>query len=263
MFGPRAFYALALLLIIGGVAAYTRDPDWNLPTGPKAARVASPSGVSATPGASGTPAASAPAAAGSTTSANKAAGGAPTAGAADPAAKPAGSKAADANGAPSAGARPAFRRITGDSRDSTASVETSRPNPTSANGLLGDPAAPSGAKAANADRTAPAAVPEAHRAPAGAAEADDAAKPPSAQAGKEPAVAKADADREVGKKVRKAKRRLPAKVVARRKPWGQPTATVARPGGAPYTPSYGACRLEMRWATTAVGFQPIWARICN
>src|SRR5918911_656600 len=42
--GPRAFYALALLLIVGGVAAYTRDPDWNLPTGPKAARVASPSG---------------------------------------------------------------------------------------------------------------------------------------------------------------------------------------------------------------------------
>ena len=40
MFGPRAFYALALLLIVGGIAAYTRDPDWNLPTGPKAARAA-------------------------------------------------------------------------------------------------------------------------------------------------------------------------------------------------------------------------------
>src|SRR5919202_3425053 len=43
VFGPRAFYALALLLTIGGIAAYTRDPDWNLPTGPKAARVASQS----------------------------------------------------------------------------------------------------------------------------------------------------------------------------------------------------------------------------
>ena len=250
MFGPRAFCALALLLIVGGVAAYTRDPDWHLPVGPKAALVASPSGEQAAAPRSG-----------GATMASRMAGPSNVAPAGGSAAKP--DSATDANGAPSAGARPAFRRITGDSRDSTASVETSRPNPTSADGLLGDPAAPSGAKAANADRAAPAAVPEAHRAPAGAAEADDAAKPPSAQAGKEPAVAKADADREVGKKVRKAKRRLPTKVVARRKPWEQPTATVARPAGAPYAPSYSACRLEMRWATTAVGFQPIWARICN
>ena len=42
MFDPRTFYALVLLLIIGGVAAYTRDPDWNLPTGPKAAQVTAP-----------------------------------------------------------------------------------------------------------------------------------------------------------------------------------------------------------------------------
>ena len=75
-------------------------------------------------------------------------------------------------------------------------------------------------------------------------------------------MAKVDADREVRKKVRKAKRRLPSKIVARRKPWERRAPMVARSGGyGPY--GYSACRLEMRWATTIIGYQPIWARVCN
>src|SRR5919206_4669265 len=70
VFGPRAFYALALLLIVGGVATYTRDPDWNLPTSSKTARVAAPnSGQAAAPGSGGPTAASGATTASGTTAA--------------------------------------------------------------------------------------------------------------------------------------------------------------------------------------------------
>jgi hypothetical protein len=180
VFGPRLFYALALLLIIGGMAAYTQDPDWHLPTGPKVARIASPSGgQAATPGSGGATAAS-----GTTRPSNVApAGGS----AAEP------GLAANANGAASANTRPALRRITMDSRDSTASVETSKPGPASAAGLLGGSAdASSTAKLTNSSHGVPAAAPEASHAPTDAAKVDNATTP-KAQATKEPAVDAADA----------------------------------------------------------------------
>ena len=250
MFGPRAFYALALLLIIGGIAAYTRDPDWNLPTGSKAARVASPSGgQAAAPGSSGAIMASR-----MTVPSNVAPVG-------RSAAKP--DLAADANGAAPGNQHSTFRRITAEGRDSSASVEASKPNPAGAAGLLGDPGDRSSAKPANSGRaTIAAADPEASPAP-GSTKADAAPKPPAAQIGKEPTAAKPGAGHEAGKKDRKAKRRLPAKVAARRRPWGQPTTMVARSGVSPYPPSYGACRVEMRWAATAIGYQPAWVRVCN
>ena len=178
VFGPRLFYALALLLIIGGVAAYTQDPDWHLPTGPKVARIASPSGgQAATPGSGGATAAS-----GTTRPSNVApAGGS----AAEP------GLTANANGAASANTRPALRRITMDSRDSTASVETSKPGPASAAGLLGGSAdASSTAKLTNSSHGVPAAAPEASHAPTDAAKVDNATTP-KAQAPKESAAADA------------------------------------------------------------------------
>ncbi len=179
MLGPRLFYALALLLIIGGVAAYTQDPDWNLPTGPKAARTASPSGGQpAAPGSGGASTAS-----GTTQASN-----APPAD--RPAAKP--GVAADANGAAPANTRPAFRRITAESRDSTGSVETSKPGPASAAGLLGGSADGSAAKPAHRGGSAvTAADPETSRAPADRAQGDSATTPPKAQATKESAAADA------------------------------------------------------------------------
>ena len=35
---------------------------------------------------------------------------------------------------------------------------------------------------------------------------------------------------------------------------------VARSGG---YGSYGACRLETRWAMTIAGYQPVWVRVCD
>jgi hypothetical protein len=171
--------------------------------------------------------------------------------------------AADANGAEPGNQRLAFRRITAEGRDSTASVEASKPHPSGAAGLLDDPGDKSGARTANSGRgTVAAADPETSPAP-GSAEADAAPKPPAAQAEKEAVAAKPGADHEAGKKDRKAKRRLPTKVVARRQPWKQPTTMVARTGGSAYAPSYSACRLEMRWTATAIGYQPAWVRVCN
>ena len=181
MLGPRLFYALALLLIIGGVAAYTQDPDWNLPTGPKAERTASPSGgQTAAPGSGGASTASGTTQASNATPAGRSA------------AKP--GAAADANGAVPANTRPAFRRITADSRDSTGSVETSKPGPASAAGLLGGSADASAGKPAHRGGSAVTAVdPETSRAPADLAQGDSATTPPKAQATKEAAVDAADA----------------------------------------------------------------------
>ena len=303
MFGPRAFYALALLLIVGGVATYTRDPDWNLPTSSKTARVAAPSsGQAAAPGSGGPTAVNGAAPAGKTPAASPGAAGTGGATTANPAAKPAApGKSADANGAAPANTRSTFRRITADSRDSTASIESSKPNATSAAGLLGDPADPSGGKSASSGRApAPAADSEADRTSAG--KADEATKPPAAQAAKERATAEADADRhEGGKKARQARRRLLATSVSRRQverakqaeptkhverakrgertrwaqrysrprlqPWERRTAVAARSAGyggyGGYAPSYNSCRLETRWAMTAVGYQPVWVRVCD
>jgi hypothetical protein len=253
MFGPRAFYGVALLLIISGVAGYTRDPDWKLPAGPNAARIVSPSGGQAAAPDSG----GATTASGTTQVSDAARVGGPTA-------KP--DLAADANGAAPRDQRSAFRRITATSRDSIASVEASKPNPISASGLLGGATDASGAEPANSGRGAmTAADPGASPAP-GSAKAGDAPKPPPAQAGKEPVVARADMDRKAGQKVQNAKRRPPTRVIARRQPGDRRTAMAARSGGYggfSHTHSSGACRLEMRWATVASGYQPIWVRICT
>ena len=172
--------------------------------------------------------------------------------------------AADANGAAPGDQRSAFRRITAKSRDGIASVN--KPDPTSALGLIGGATDASGGKHANSGRSAmTAADPGASPAP-GSAMAGDAPKPPPAQAGKEPAVARAGMDREVGQKVRNAKRRLPTRAVAGRQPGDRRTAMAARSGGyggSSYTHSSSACRLEMRWTTVASGYQPIWVRICT
>lgn len=249
MFGPRAFYALALLLIVGGIATYTRDPDWNLPAGPNAARVASPSGrQAAAPGSNGAIMASRMA-----VPSNAAPAGAPVA---EP------DLAIGANGAAPRNQRLAFQRITAEGRDSTVSVEASKPNPAGAAGLLGNPSDISGAKPANSGRAVIAAAdPEASPAP-GSTKADATPKPPAAQV-EEAAAAEPGAGHEAGKKDRKVKRRLPTKFVAHRRPWRQPTTMVARSGGSPYAPSYSACRLEMRWAATAIGYQPAWVRVCD
>ncbi len=250
VFGPRAFYGFALFLIIAGAAAYTRDPDWNLPTGSSAARIAPPSGGQAAADGATT-------ASGTTQASNAARAGGPVA-------KP--DLAADANGAAPGDQRSAFRRITAKSRDRIASVEASKSSPTSALGLLGGATDASGVKPANSGGGAmTAADPGASPAP-GSAKAGDAPKAPPAQAGKEPAVARAGMDREVGQKVRNAKRRLPTRAVAGRQPGDRRTAMAARSGGyggSSYTHSSSACRLEMRWTTVASGYQPIWVRICT
>ena len=115
MFGPRAFYAVALVLVAGGVAAYTRDSDWSVPTTPRAMPAATPSVAQPDPRASN------------------------TAGDAGASGRPAKSMAAEAAATPGSGksSQEAFRRVTAPVTDAAPPAEIRRPDPASAAGLLG------------------------------------------------------------------------------------------------------------------------------